>query len=1176
MVQLSSMISFKNIENSIDNLATAAWVWDADRNRIIAANGEAVKFWQELSVLDLIDTLFGEYHPMSLQFAKATAQISNDVDLIDQTIDFGSMDIEEKIDCQFVTLNSEDGRALFLIKIAEPEILPQADEESDKIGIQNDDIIAKMLENAPAALALFDREGKFCYANAHCQQIFTKSSEKFTVPTTLSDWFAEDQNKPDDANTIVKNLIEKCFSYKIANTSAKLNTAFGARVHSVIAKSFAIKPFNDGEPYVLIYLRDVADERHYEQILIERIAKLEQLTQLGSDFYFILDDELDFVQLGGNFEQLTGYPASELLGENWQTIAERFELDPDGVASAYFADQKSFDNLSITWPVKDTETGLSLTWRGRSIYEQQNGENIFVGSFVTAFENILAISDTQLLADGQVDSISDHVELIDADDDEIDSDVDDDITETEIDDIDGFDDEKDIAALAELDGANEDDINAETAETNQQTNIIELTTLETNLSDDEAVNFAAIGESLTADAEEVAKEEATAEVEKVVEEIEETVEETAEVIEASIEQVEEATEQSEEISETETSTETQDEAEDLYQTETIISTDFGDETGASVEDVIARSDDVIAEINQLLGEDASSDTIDATTSPVAENVSENSSITQLADNIVPAFGATAEDIGKFGRTEVDMFKLVLDQTPVMAVVTSLPSAEGIYTLFANKEILHNLGMIQDKNQDLSSDDYSNILSVETMEYLNSLKDEFTDTPLDQEVSFLVGGEKHYFNAKINEIDWQSNKALQFILSPKINIEGLNPAPVLQQAAETSLALASTQTAQSIASDLPQHQDEDMLQFVLDGQSFIDKDQKILSSNVYLNNILGMTSDDLIGKQIGSIVVETDFSAFQDYANSVLQDEEKNLNQDGVELSLINKTGENHTIFMQIQRLKAEEAKDFPSDILVNMRDISMWKKKETSLLEAKDRAEQENKQKSGFLARISHELRTPLNAIIGFSEVMSDEKFGPLENSRYKGYANDINESGEHLLSLINDLLDLSKVEAGKVELDFKALDLEPLLIQAVSLMQPMADKKRIIIRTSISSSLPQIIADMRSIRQIVLNLLSNSIKYSNSGGQVVISALLNDDGEVIIRVRDTGIGMADDQLEAAMEPFKTLNMSTLVGRQGTGLGLPLTKALAEANRAEFSIESAVDAGTLVQITFPTTRVLNA
>jgi len=205
---------------------------------------------------------------------------------------------------------------------------------------------------------------------------------------------------------------------------------------------------------------------------------------------------------------------------------------------------------------------------------------------------------------------------------------------------------------------------------------------------------------------------------------------------------------------------------------------------------------------------------------------------------------------------------------------------------------------------------------------------------------------------------------------------------------------------------------------------------------------------------------------------------------------------------------------------------------------------------------------------------MMDERFGPVGNDRYRQYLKDIHASGGHLVSLLNDLLDLSKIEAGKLDLTFASVDLTALLQQCVAIMQPQANRERIIIRTSLLPTLPAIVVDERSIRQIVLNLLSNSIKFTGAGGQVIVSTALTDRGEAALRVRDTGIGMSEKEIETALEPFRQLATSTRWGSGGTGLGLPLTKALVEANRASFTIKSAVNAGTLVEITFPATRVL--
>jgi signal transduction histidine kinase len=243
------------------------------------------------------------------------------------------------------------------------------------------------------------------------------------------------------------------------------------------------------------------------------------------------------------------------------------------------------------------------------------------------------------------------------------------------------------------------------------------------------------------------------------------------------------------------------------------------------------------------------------------------------------------------------------------------------------------------------------------------------------------------------------------------------------------------------------------------------------------------------------------------------------------------------------------------------------------LLAAKQQAEKESSAKSVFLAKVSHEVRTPLNAIIGFSEIMMQERFGPVGNERYREYLKDIHASGEHLISLVNDLLDLSKIEAGKLELSFGSINLNDLTEQCVAIMQPQANREHIIIRTSLPQALPEIVADARSVRQIILNLLSNSVKFTNAGGQVIVSTTLSDDGDVALRVRDTGAGMSEKEIETALEPFRQLPTSARLSAPGTGLGLPLTKALAEANRASFAIKSAANAGTLAEIVFPASRI---
>jgi signal transduction histidine kinase len=247
---------------------------------------------------------------------------------------------------------------------------------------------------------------------------------------------------------------------------------------------------------------------------------------------------------------------------------------------------------------------------------------------------------------------------------------------------------------------------------------------------------------------------------------------------------------------------------------------------------------------------------------------------------------------------------------------------------------------------------------------------------------------------------------------------------------------------------------------------------------------------------------------------------------------------------------------------------------ETELENAKRETQNAAAVKSEFIAKVSHEIRTPLNTIAGFAEVIMAERFGPIGNERYREYLKDIHSAATQVVALLNDLLDLSKVETGKLDLAFANINVNDLTQQCVGVMQPQANRARIIIRTSLTPGLPQVVADERTLRQIVLNLISNSIKFTGPGGQVIVSTAVSDGRDVVLRVRDTGAGMSDKDNETALEPFRQVATSGSFGSGGTGLALPLTKALAEANRANFHIKSAPNAGTLVEVAFPPSRVV--
>jgi signal transduction histidine kinase len=205
---------------------------------------------------------------------------------------------------------------------------------------------------------------------------------------------------------------------------------------------------------------------------------------------------------------------------------------------------------------------------------------------------------------------------------------------------------------------------------------------------------------------------------------------------------------------------------------------------------------------------------------------------------------------------------------------------------------------------------------------------------------------------------------------------------------------------------------------------------------------------------------------------------------------------------------------------------------------------------------------------------MMEERFGPVGSERYKDYLKDVHASGSHVLSLVNDLLDLSKIEAGKMELAFERVDVNAVISECVSMMQAQANQGRVIMRLSLAPRLPSVRADLRALRQILLNLLSNAVKFNEAGGQVIVSSAQIEGGAVVIRVKDTGVGMDEADIATALEPFARVESTRKTA--GTGLGLPLTKALIEANHASFTIKSRKDEGTLVEVAFPPPQVMAA
>jgi signal transduction histidine kinase len=263
--------------------------------------------------------------------------------------------------------------------------------------------------------------------------------------------------------------------------------------------------------------------------------------------------------------------------------------------------------------------------------------------------------------------------------------------------------------------------------------------------------------------------------------------------------------------------------------------------------------------------------------------------------------------------------------------------------------------------------------------------------------------------------------------------------------------------------------------------------------------------------------------------------------------------------------------------VTTVMDISLRKQMELSLRLAKEQADSANQAKSTFLANMSHELRTPLNAILGFSEMMMKETFGPLGNKKYSEYLGDIHLSARHLLEIINEVLDMSKIEAGRLELDEDIFDVVQLMQAVVRMMDSRAFSGGLKIRHFAAADLPPLYADPRLVRQILINLVGNAVKYSNPGGTIEIRAVIADDGGMQLIVTDQGIGIPKDRIKDALEPFGQVSKPVETrGIQGTGLGLPLAKAMAELHGGTLSLESEVGFGTVVTVDLPSLRVVGS
>jgi PAS domain S-box-containing protein len=525
---------------------------------------------------------------------------------------------------------------------------------------------------------------------------------------------------------------------------------------------------------------------------------------------------------------------------------------------------------------------------------------------------------------------------------------------------------------------------------------------------------------------------------------------------------------------------------------------------------------------------------------------------------------TASTIGApaISKRDVTFSPEVLDMLPI-----ALLAHRGDHLIHANPEFLALTG-------------YADLDALKAEGGLDALLQHSDISPEDEGAGTLVAvradGQHLPVSARLQSIRWEDASALLLALVPQSQISQPQisqpqpeepveePAEIIHDDAPLTASITDAARLRVEVEEL-----RSILETATDGVVTINADGEIRSVNGAASALFNYDEGDIRGKPFVTLFAHESQRAILDYLSGLTGHGVASVLNDGREVIGREASGGFIPLFMAIGRLSSSNG------FCAVIRDITQWKRTEEELRNAKRVAETANAHKSDFLARVSHEIRTPLNAIIGFADIMADERFGPIGHSRYAEYSSDIGRSGRHVLDIVNDLLDISKIEAGEMDLDFVSVGLNETVSEAVSLVQPQANAQRVIIRTALSQSVPNVVADLRSIKQIVLNILSNAIRFTPSGGQIIVSTAYESNGSVTLRVRDTGIGMSRAELDQAMKPFRQVSPSGARLRgDGTGLGLPLTKAMADANRASFAIHSTPNEGTLVEITFPSPRVL--
>lgn len=871
-------------------------------------------------------------------------------------------------------------------------------------------------------------------------------------------------------------------------------------------------------------------------------------------FVWKIDAEGHFSEVSSEFAEAVGPHAADIVGIAFSDVSALFNLDPEGKISEALARRDTWSGKTIHWPIEGTSLAVPVDLAALPTYTRSREFDGFRGFGVVrlsdAAEDPLALGLTfgpdgiayddaldqlndetvtdelaeETLAEDDIDEASASVATTDAADAGMDSLVDEEEHSIE--------DDTPAPASVETPRAEPPVLRiVETPNRRLTDKIVQLHGVGPGLTNAEQANFREIAKRLEAFGVNTSDEDgetkpAADEAQKAIDEaprtdlINDNASQGDEVVAETTDQHEDSAEVSE-----------SDEAEQQ------VASDTADN------DAVLSDAEVPSSSEQSPGEP-----LDDT--PVAAN-DDSDDVTEGLEETVSQMDILASFIPPRVKMTDGFSAGMIDQLPVAVLIHA-----GDQLIHANPEFMRLTG-------------YNSLQDLADVGGIDALlqRDDIADVSARHDGMMLVTMDDDLVpvSARLQSIRWEDSTALMLALMPVVSER---PAPA-QEVAPPADGRAADRMIEKVAKlQVEVEELRSILETATDGVVVIGADGDIRSMNRSASALFNYDEDDTRGKPFVMLFAHESQKAVLDYINGISSHGVASVLNDGREVIGREASGGFVPLFMTLGRLTSS------SGYCAVIRDITQWKRTEDELRGAKSAAETANAHKTDFLARVSHEIRTPLNAIIGFSDMMAGERFGPIGHPRYVEYANDIGRSGRHVLDIVNDLLDISKIEAGEMDLDFDAINLNEAISEAVALLQPQANSQRVIIRTALSHAVPDVVADLRSIKQIALNILSNAIRFTPSGGQIVVSTSYEANGSVVLRIRDTGVGMTRSELDQAMKPFRQVSTQSRHRGEGTGLGLPLTKAMVDANRAIFAISSTPNEGTLVEIAFPSQRVL--